>query len=204
MQIKTFTANYFSGNCYLITNERKCIIVDPAVDYHTVFDNSNLELVGVFITHGHFDHINCLDSYLLNSDAKIYMHSNCLEKINDPMKNCSNLINENIKFIVPEERITFINDESDFSILNHQVKIIETPGHTNCSVCIILDNYLFSGDTLFAGAIGRVDLYSSNSTDIINSLEKLKNLKTNYQVFPGHGQTTYLDFEKKVNPYLIR
>ena len=143
MQIKTFTANYFSSNCYLITNEGQSIIIDPAVDYQTIFDNSNLELVGIFITHGHFDHINKLDSYLLNSDAKIFMHPNCIEKISDPMKNCSNLINENVKFSVSQERLVLIDEKSDFAILNHQVKVIETPGHTNCSICIILDNYAY-------------------------------------------------------------
>ena len=82
------------------------------------------------------------------------------------------------------------------------VTVLETPGHTPGSVCLVMEQHLFSGDTLFAGSCGRTDLPGGNARAMRDSLARLASLKENYQVHPGHGQGSTLDWEKKTNPYL--
>jgi glyoxylase-like metal-dependent hydrolase (beta-lactamase superfamily II) len=191
-------------NCYLISHNDKSIVIDPCVDYKTVFRNEESKIQGIIITHGHFDHFNALGTYLKETDVKIYMHKRCLEKLIDPVKNCSVYCSCEVKFDIPNERIIFVNENSVLDLLDKKIKIIETPGHTDCSICVLIDEAIFSGDTLFKESIGRTDLYSSNSAKMIDSIEKLKKLKVNYQVYPGHSDKTTLDYEKEFNPYMNR
>ena len=83
-----------------------------------------------------------------------------------------------------------------------QFTVISTPGHTPGSVCLICENILFSGDTLFCGSCGRTDLPGGNHGDMISSLRKIAALPGNYLVYPGHGSSTELSWERESNPYL--
>jgi len=205
MKIKTYISRWVAGNCHLLIDEdNNSIVVDPCVTYDTVFKNQDSKLKGVFITHGHFDHINCLDSYLNKTDIKFYMHKNAKDKIEDSEKNCSTFTPRPIKFNIPVDRIVFVNENSQVNLLTKKITFIETPGHTDCSICIVVDDIMFSGDTLFKNSIGRTDLYTANSAKMIDSLNKLKNLKINYRVFPGHNEETTLNEEKENNRYLNR
>ena len=76
-----------------------------------------------------------------------------------------------------------------------------TPGHSDCSIMLIIDDYMFSGDMVFRGSIGRYDFYSSNYQSILESIERIKSLPKNYTIYPGHGNRTSLEFEKRNNPY---
>jgi glyoxylase-like metal-dependent hydrolase (beta-lactamase superfamily II) len=80
--------------------------------------------------------------------------------------------------------------------------ILHTPGHTKGSICLLFSKFVITGDTLFAGSIGRTDLNSGNETDMINSIKKLKKLNPNLIVYPGHGMQTTIKNEIKLNPYL--
>ena len=82
------------------------------------------------------------------------------------------------------------------------IDVIHTPGHTPGSVCLLVENAMFPGDTLFAGSCGRTDLPGGNRSTIQNSLQRLKTLETDYRVFPGHGNSTTLNEEKRYNPYM--
>ena len=83
-----------------------------------------------------------------------------------------------------------------------KLEIMHTPGHTKGSMCILVNEIMFSGDTLFAGSMGRTDLYSGDSDRMKASLKKLKQLTINYTVLPGHGAATTLEYEKTSNPFM--
>ena len=82
------------------------------------------------------------------------------------------------------------------------IKYISTPGHTQGSGCFIDDNCIFTGDTLMKLSMGRTDLPTGDDDDMLKSLKRLYNLNENYTVYPGHGDSSTLEYEKKYNPYL--
>lgn len=200
MRIKTFSTNKLQTNCYLVEHYSKCIIIDPSVKYDQTISNDKLEIVGVFLTHAHFDHIEQIKTYQ-NKGLKFYMHKNAYEKLTDPRKNMSILTGINLSYNLDNETVIFVDDKEKLDILGPTIEIMYTPGHTDCSIMLIIEDYIFSGDMVFRGSIGRYDFYSSNYDKIMESVEKIKNLPKNYIIYPGHGNYTSLDFEKKNNPF---
>jgi glyoxylase-like metal-dependent hydrolase (beta-lactamase superfamily II) len=204
MEVKTFVSDILDANCYLLTDGIKAIVIDPCVSYQRVFKNEKAVLAGVIITHGHIDHINELSSYLMKDNIKIYMHKRCEEKLADSHKNYSAFFEERLSYDIKDDQKCLVHDRSEIEVLNEKLMIIETPGHTDCSICVLTGNMMFSGDTLFRDTIGRTDLYTGNTCSMQLSIEKLRNLKLDYQVFPGHGEPTTLNYEKEHNRYFVR
>ncbi|MDD4388559.1 MAG: MBL fold metallo-hydrolase [Bacilli bacterium] len=204
MQIRRFRSKLIQANCYFVIDGNAGIIIDPSVEYDEVVRSSAVSLAGIFITHGHFDHISELDSYIENSDAPVYLHKLAFPKLNNPNLNCSTLFPLNIQFSVPEKRIVCKSDTSELMLLSTPIRIIETPGHTDCSLCIMIADMLFSGDTLFKDSIGRTDLPGAAPEALIASFLKLKNLNPALTVYPGHGDSTLLGRELTENPYIPR
>ena len=188
-------------NCYLVSNDDGYIVIDPAVDYNVVDEMTSGSLQAVLITHGHFDHVEKLQSYLDNSDVKIYGHKECLEKLQNPMTNCSAYFGDEIMFDL-SERFVAVCDNEELEIVGLKVKVRENSGHTNCSVSYIIDDAMFSGDFIFKGSIGRTDLPTGSNERMKESLSKIKNIDDDYVIYPGHGNQTTLYIEKKRNPYL--
>lgn len=204
MEIKKFVSSFAESNCYLITNENKSIVIDPSVAYDIVYQNEYSEIEGVFITHGHFDHFYAIDSYLKKTNAKIFLHKNALDKLIDSEKNYSFYFPKKLSVNIPAERIVFLNENSKIDIIGLELKMMETFGHTDCSICLIINDNIFTGDTLFKNTIGRTDLYSANNDQMVKSLRKLKQISQNYNIYPGHGEKTTLDVERLNNIYLKR
>ena len=98
---------------------------------------------------------------------------------------------------------TNLYKEGDFvDLAGLSFKVLHTPGHTPGSVCLQCENKLFSGDTLFWGSCGRTDLPGGSWATIRASLQRLRDLPGDFEVYPGHGDATRLDFERKMNPYM--
>lgn len=200
--IKSKNSMMMGANCYMVSDGENYIIIDPAVNYEIMKKMAVGNLVGVLITHGHFDHIDELASYLHLSNIKIYAHKNCMEKLISPVKNCSKLMGNDLKFTL-DERFVTIKDGDILDILKTNIAVLETKGHTNCSVTYIIADNMFTGDFLFKGAIGRTDLYSGDNGVMEKSLKMIKNILENYVVYPGHGPNTTLNDEKRNNMYLL-
>ena len=96
----------------------------------------------------------------------------------------------------------FYSDGETLTLAGLTFEVLHTPGHTPGSVCLLFGEHLFSGDTLFAGSCGRTDFPGSNPAQMRDSLARLKGLEKNYTVYPGHGEATTLNEEKRYNPYL--
>lgn len=204
MNIKRIVAGVYAVNCYIVYNDdKKGFIIDPGGDYDEILKfikEENISLEFILLTHGHGDHIGAVNNLI--SDFKIPLYACEKEKdlLNDPIVNLS-------KSIPPFKPIQLVADNwiKDSDIINFndlKLKIIETPGHTVGSICILIGSTMFTGDTLFRMSIGRSDLPTGSYDEIINSVKKLYNYDDNIRILPGHGAETILKFEKENNPFM--
>ena len=206
MFVRTYVSKYIESNCYMVYNDKYAFIVDPSVPYEVIKKDLKTELIAIIITHGHFDHFMELNSYLENNpNIKIYLHEEAIKKLENASLNYSK------EFLRPleikcDERFIKVKEGKYKIEEDLEIAFIETFGHSNCSLTILVDNLLFTGDFLFKGGIGRIDLYSGNNVMMRLSLKKIKNYPLNkyddYYIYPGHGDFSTLNYEKKYNFYL--
>ena len=201
MTIECIETGDFCTDTYLIIEGKSAIVVDPGDDYERIM--SRLDALGanaeyVLVTHAHFDHIGAVASFSANG-AKVYIAEvdyNILIQ-NDFYVDLGFFGNKVERF----DADRLLRDGDSFEICNHHFSVIATPGHTPGGVCFCLDEkYIFSGDTLFYLSVGRTDFPLCSHSDLIQSIKKLFALKGDYTVYPGHGKSTTLDFERKNNP----
>lgn len=199
---KTVTA-YFATNCYMLENDSSAIVIDPGEITPDLLGfvkaNKNKSNKAILLTHCHFDHIAGATELKMLFDANVYISSIDAKGLDDPNINVSTFLTGN-EFKTNADEV--FNDGDVLQFGTDKIKVMLTPGHTAGSVCFIMDDIIFSGDTLFRMNIGRYDLPTSNPMQLLDSLNKIKKLKGNYTVYAGHGEATTLDFERKNNPYL--
>lgn len=199
MEINILPIGLYGENVYLLHENNHVLIIDPGdhAEIISKYIGGNEILDGIILTHGHEDHTKACDDLMdMFLSVKAYIHPNDLQLI-DPKHPTGSGYDGIVYHHVDE-----LND-GDMKIGIFELKIVHTPGHTSGSVCIIYRNIIFSGDTLFAGSIGRTDLFSGNESEIIQSLKILSHLPKDMQVLPGHGPKTTIGHELKMNPFLI-
>ena len=190
-------------NSYIIKNGDVCFVVDPADDYKRIMSRigtSNLQFI--LLTHGHFDHVLALGS-LKNKypDADIYIGANDENMLRNFAEQSSYIGQKLDNLTIP---LVKVKQDSVIHFGNQNIRVIETPGHTEGSVCYLLNNILFSGDTLFYHTIGRTDFPGGDPIAMLDSLNKLADLPDKTIVYPGHGPDTTVGREKKYNPFFSR
>ncbi len=171
---------------------KEAAVVDPAFDVDRIIKAANSDgykVKYIFTTHGHFDHTGGHKSIAENTGAKIVAHKNEVASLK------RNGIHVDIE----------VSDGDEIKVGNIPVKIIHTPGHTNGGICLLVDDKkLITGDTLFVGDCGRTDLGDGSSEKLYKSInEKLKTLRDDIEVYPGHGyggSHSTIGQEKKTNP----
>ena len=156
------------------------------------------------LTHGHFDHIFSLNEIVAKYNAEIYIHEKERDFLFDPNLNLSSMTYK--RFVLNNKvLVNNITSKDTFKLGYETIKVVETPGHTRGGVCYHYKNFLFSGDTLFKGSIGRHDLPTSNKAAITRSVNMLvKKFRANTIVYPGHGHFTTILKEKLDNPFVKR
>ena len=203
MQVEVLQDNYNFANTYLVSNENNAIIIDPACDIKYLKKQiGDKKILGVFLTHGHYDHFKSLDDTIKEFNVKCYLHKSAFEKVLDLDTSYAKMFGCFKKLELKKEDIVFVNDGQSITLENFTIKTIFTPGHTNCSVVYIIDDLMFSGDTLFNMSVGRTDLATGNSIVQKNTLNMLKKMKIDYKIYPGHENDTTLFYEQKYNPYM--
>ena len=200
-EIKLIQSMLIDCNCYLINYNNKTIIIDPCIDVKTLkkYNVNNVE--AILITHGHIDHIIFLEQLVKEYKCKVFLTKKCLEKVYDDNLNLSVMFNYPLnieKGIFDYQIIT----DNQIIIDELNIKCITTPGHTDCSVCFLLDNDLFTGDTLFHRSVGRTDFPTGNSLELRNSLKKILSFNKNFTIYPGHDSISTIEEEKQKNYYL--
>lgn len=196
MFIETFTVGTLSTNCYVASSrEKEAIVIDPGLDFSSeakpIFDYitaGKLKVKFVVNTHGHDDHVKGDALFQETFNVPICIHSLDAYFIEGLTKSKS----ANVK----------LEDGSLIRFGSETLKVLHTPGHTRGSVCLVGEKLVFTGDTLFAGGIGRTDFPGGSMTDMRFSLQKLTRLPENLLVYPGHGETSMIGEEKKFNPFI--
>ena len=191
MQIDRFVLGELSTNCYILEGEDKhAVVIDPAAkgDWICTFlRERKLTLDAIFLTHAHFDHMGGLRTLASETGADVYLH-------------------EADEAIIPQMTYGRMTDThlrygDTVTAAGLKFRVLHTPGHSPGSVCLMTEDKLFTGDTLFEGTCGRIDLPGGNWGDIKKSIALLRDLHGNYDVLPGHGEMTTLETERETNPF---
>ena len=207
MQIMQIEIGFYSTNCYILYCEEtlEAVIVDPAGQEKGLLEllkEKNLKLKYIINTHGHVDHIGANGAIREATDALILIHEEDAPMLTSQDKNLSIFVGKGVLGGVADK---FINDGDIIEFGNVKLKVIHTPGHTQGGICLYNeeDSILISGDTLFAESIGRTDFPGGSYKTIISSIkEKLLTLPAETAVYPGHGEMTTIEHERKFNPFV--
>ena len=203
MRLQRFTLGELKVNTYLFWEEstKEAIVIDPGKPIDQIcsalFEN-NLKLVGIILTHGHYDHITGVSELKSKIGAPVYAHSGDAAMLANPMLNLSQLFAGEI--ILKPDRL--LSEGDALCVGNFILTVRHTPGHTPGGICLLGDDLLFSGDTLFAGSIGRTDLPGGDEKALLHSVRCLLSVSDQTRVFPGHGPETRMGIERAVNPFL--
>ncbi len=194
LQIDTLPLGDYQTNCYIVRPEgaQECLVIDPGYEPEIILSflkEKGLTLTVIALTHCHFDHVGAVRDLAAETGCKVYLDAK--ELALPPMLTAGPLYYTDT--YADGDRVTLAGMEA---------QVLETPGHTPGSVCLLMETHMFSGDTLFAGSCGRTDLPGGDSRAMRDSLRRLAKLDGNYFVHPGHGPGSTLDREKQVNPYL--
>lgn len=214
MEIKKFlNDNEAQSNCYVISYENDCYVIDPGQEEMdeviAYIRENNLNLLAILLTHGHWDHILGIPSILEYKEVPIYISEKGYEFLFNPelslfaWREGKFELSSNAQIITLKENDKLgkngklIEDEGGNGIFNFE--IIETPGHSRGDICYYdkVNKMLISGDTLFAGSYGRVDLPTSDPIQMGKSLKKLMALDDDVKVYPGHSFDTTIGQEKR-------
>ena len=193
MNVKKLALGAYQTNCYLLFEGDKAVVIDPGYEADTILralETLGMSLEAILLTHGHFDHVGAVKELVSETDCAVYIHPAELNL--PPMITAGQLYYTH----------TYTEGDTISPVSGMELKVLHTPGHTPGSVCLIWKDQMFSGDTLFQGSCGRVDLPGGDPRVMMESLRRLASLEAEYHVHPGHGSSTTLSAEKRYNPYL--
>ena len=204
MKIVKYSLGQLQTNCYLLIEEKDCLIIDPADDASFILEElqrQQLNLVGMLATHGHFDHLMAVGEIQKSFNIPLHINENDQFLIKRLDKTAEYFLGYK-PVVLPIKIIKNLIIENSLKIENFKMKIISTPGHTPGSCCFYFkeENALFTGDTLFKEGIGRTDFSYSSKDDLKKSLKKIFKLPEETIVYSGHGEETLIQDEINSNP----
>ncbi|MCR5650449.1 MAG: MBL fold metallo-hydrolase [Lachnospiraceae bacterium] len=206
MSIKSMVLGPVQTNVYFLINDetKETVLFDPAYAGERIvhyLEGEKLILKAVFLTHGHFDHITGVSEVVAGLKVPVYAARNEERVLMDGELNES--LDSYGRSITVKPDV-LLDDGQEIEIAGMKIRMIETPGHTEGSCCYYYEEgkVLISGDTLFAGSVGRTDLPTGSMKQLLSSIEnKLLQLPDDVEVYPGHGEFTTIGYERKWNPF---
>ena len=194
MEIRNLKLGSYQTNCYIAWGEDadSCIVIDPGFEPERVLEQVRhwgKSVAAILLTHGHFDHVGGVKHIAAETGCRVWI--------------CKEDLTLNPRLTDGAIYYTDTYAEGDtLQLAGLTLSVIQTPGHTPGCVCLICEDALICGDTLFAGTCGRTDLPGGDMAVMRKSLARLKALPGNYRVLPGHGADSTLDEERMCNPYM--
>lgn len=202
-KIMKLVVGQLQENCFILFDENKdAFVVDPGGSSENIIEaieKNSLSIKYILLTHGHFDHVGAVASLVKKYKAPVYLSKEDRAFLESPKEVRASAFGMQIE---AAEVDVFVKEGDEIPFSEGNIKVIETPGHTLGSVCYLFENYLFAGDTLFNGSIGRTDFPESDHSLMVESLKKLKKLDDEIYVLSGHGPESQISYEKMANPYL--
>lgn len=206
MKIETIPVGALGANCYLVYDEntKEAMIVDPGGEGKKIMSEVirlQLEIKYIVNTHGHVDHIAANGEVKDATKAPLLIHEDDANMLTNANHNLSAYVGPSISKPSSDK---LLKDGDTLVIGEKEIKVIHTPGHTPGGICLLCDKVLLSGDTLFQFSVGRSDLPGGSHKQLINSIKtRLLVLEDDVVVYPGHGPTTTIGDEKRMNPFLV-
>ncbi|MDF2700641.1 MAG: hypothetical protein K0Q49_2202 [Haloplasmataceae bacterium] len=206
MQVEQMLTGQLQVNTYFLIKDDKCLLVDPGGNDDRIINFINkkhLELVGILLTHAHFDHFGACNKLNLYYDVPLYIHQNEVSLLYDASQNGSLLFTPSNQLKLNEKVKVIQLTEKDKAIVDFNFNIYHVPGHSPGSICIYFkeEKFVFTGDALFRRGIGRTDFPYGNEKQLINNIKsKIFKLPDDTVAYPGHGDETTIGEEKRSNP----
>lgn len=210
IEVERLVLGPVSTNVYIISYNGNCLIIDPSAEVERIvsyIEEENLKPLAILITHGHFDHAMAAGALSDKYKTKIYIG----EKDRELLENSG--LNLGMQFIGEDFKLTpdvLVKNGDKLTFEGFKLKVIGTPGHTIGSVSYYSDDLkeneafksvVFSGDSLFAGSVGRMDFPTGSREDMVATVEMFRHMNPETVVFPGHGAATTIKNEIAHNPY---
>ena len=196
MQVKMMQVGPIGTNCYILESEHQIAVIDPGDEAERILaalKEIGGQVVYLLLTHGHYDHTTAVPAlHQALPEAEIYIHQ----------ADANGAGNRLFPLAGQVEGLKFYGEGDTLTLGELTIEVLHTPGHSPGSVTLKAGQVLFTGDTLFAGSMGRTDLAGGDEAQIMASLKRLGELEGNFHVLPGHMGTSELDRERRSNPYL--
>ena len=209
MKIESMVLGAVATNCYFAINEetKETIVIDPADRADVILKRAadeGLDFKAIFLTHGHGDHILAVPELREKTGIPVYASRAEEELLSDPRQNLMTMLFGRPLALKAD---VLLEDGQELTVAGMRFRVLLTPGHTPGGCCYYCQEagVLFSGDTLFAGSVGRTDFPGGSFQTLLRSLaDKIMPLPGDVRVCPGHQEETTVEEERRSNPYLRR
>lgn len=205
MFLETLVVGDLQVNCYILADEetKEALVIDPGDEAHKIWkviEKSNFQLKNILLTHGHADHIGALTELKSKTSSTVLIHKNDAEMLSDASLNFSSLYGFPITTVPADD---FLSENQKIYCGKIILEVLHTPGHSAGGICLKGEGFVFTGDTLFTGSVGRTDFPGSSFRQLFESIaNKLLVLPPETVIFPGHGPSSTIGEEKQSNPFL--
>ncbi|MDD4237976.1 MAG: MBL fold metallo-hydrolase [Desulfotomaculaceae bacterium] len=201
-----FSVGPWESNCYIVGcgETKEGAVVDPGADATKILNRVKklgLKINKIILTHGHPDHISALEEVQQATGAKVLIHSGDAGMLTDARQNLSLYMGKSMEMKAAD---VLLKDGDTIQVGNINLEVMHTPGHSNGGICLkCARDVVITGDTLFAGSVGRSDFPGGSHTQLINSIkDKLLKFPPVTKVYPGHGPASTIGAEMRNNPFL--
>ena len=188
MKIVPIAPYSFGANTYAIISDGHAIVIDPSVTVNAIASavaDEGAVIDAVVLTHGHFDHIVSIDTMRDALGIEVYIHEADAEMLTDGSKNAFLTFFGKDRAYKPADKT--LKDGDVLKVGKAKIKVIHTPGHSKGSICLLGDDFIVTGDTLFSDTVGRSDLWGGNQAELAASLQRLRLLDRSIMIYAGHG-----------------